>query len=104
MAQRVSIVCGDTILDLHSAKILANPRRYSPKISEWFLRYSRKDSPKTHRAEELLDLLNLTSHSSASDTRDQVFVVLGLVSGSKIDRLVPDYALSLGQVHTGIAA
>ncbi|KAI0544211.1 heterokaryon incompatibility protein-domain-containing protein [Xylaria curta] len=104
MAQRVSMVCGETSIELHTTKILVIPHLLSQRVPEWFLRYSRKNSSTSHQAGELLDLLNFTSHSSASDARDQVFAVLGLISGARIDGLVPDYSLSLEQVHTGIAA
>ncbi|KAI1745791.1 heterokaryon incompatibility protein-domain-containing protein [Xylaria scruposa] len=104
VAQRVIMVCGNTFALLHMTDLLAIPHLISQKVPEWLLRYSRKNSSINHRAEELLNLLNFTSHSSASDARDQVFAVLGLISGARINGLVPDYSLSLEQVHTGIAA
>ncbi|KAI0965288.1 heterokaryon incompatibility protein-domain-containing protein [Xylaria arbuscula] len=109
MAKRISMVCGDTYvestcLDLHAVPIQTIANRYYRKLPEWFIRFGNKEAPELQSADALLDLLRLTSKSSASDPRDNVFAVLGLVSGAQLDGLIPDYTLSLEQIHTGIAA
>ncbi|KAI0193862.1 heterokaryon incompatibility protein-domain-containing protein [Astrocystis sublimbata] len=118
MAREVSIVCGDTSIDLHSLNIQLISDLIKDHIPEWLVRYGigRPIRPRQledflglqflrdHQIDELLAILNLTSRCSASDPRDRIFAILGLVSGAKLDGLVPNYSLSLNQIHLGIAA
>lgn len=52
----------------------------------------------------LPDLLFSTTSSAASDPRDKVFALLGLISDAKEFDLVADYSLSLEEVHVGVSA
>ncbi|KAI3326772.1 heterokaryon incompatibility protein-domain-containing protein [Xylariaceae sp. AK1471] len=97
VARKISLVYGDHYLDWR----LCTRMRGRP---EWLRHYGQEDSAKLHQPAKLLDLLDKTSSSSATDARDQVFGILGLLSSSVLRGLVPDYSLSIEEVYTGIAS
>jgi hypothetical protein len=49
-------------------------------------------------------LLDRTSGCKASDERDMVFALFGLVEGANLEGLVADYSKTMAEIHTGLAA
>lgn len=52
----------------------------------------------------LLTLLTSTSRCLATDPKDMVFALLGLVQGAHLEGLVADYSKPIGEIRVGIAA
>lgn len=52
---------------------------------------------------ELSGLLRLSRHCQATDHRDRVFALLGLVVDAEAEKLVADYRRSVPEIFTGIA-
>lgn len=61
------------------------------------------DSPKYKMPENLTQLIIDSWSSQASDPRDNVFALLGVISGAGADGLLADYSLFVEHVYTGIA-
>lgn len=49
-------------------------------------------------------LLDKTSTCKASDERDMVFALFGLVQGARLEGLVADYSKTMAEIYTGLAA
>ncbi|KAF3810235.1 Heterokaryon incompatibility protein 6 [Colletotrichum gloeosporioides] len=60
--------------------------------------------PKVRGVHELYELMIKTTSCQATDSRDKVFALLGLLTGTREPGLVPDYSLSRGQVFAGLTA
>ncbi|KAK3695805.1 heterokaryon incompatibility protein-domain-containing protein [Podospora appendiculata] len=90
---------------LFSAPIFRDPRlsglehRPLPWLTEVYTRPRAQASTM-----ELLDFLIATWRCKASDPRDKVFALLGLVKDASRYGLVADYGLSTAEVYIGIAA
>ncbi|EGO56918.1 hypothetical protein NEUTE1DRAFT_84487 [Neurospora tetrasperma FGSC 2508] len=73
--------------------------------SRTFLPWIKDFETRKYRLPGYLVRLVMDSWSSqASDPRDKIFALLGVVTGAAADGLVGDYSLSVEQVYTGLAA
>lgn len=64
---------------------------------------ARRISP-LGNAESLSGLLSATSFCDATDPRDRVFALLGLVQGAKMEGLVADYSRTAAEIYVGLTA
>ncbi|KAI1387558.1 HET-domain-containing protein [Hypoxylon trugodes] len=105
MAKAITFYCGEkgASWSSFSTSGIHIPYRFIQGVP-WLSRYGRGTASAMTQPEELLQLLNATSSCSASDPRDNVFAVLGLLRDGLFDGLVPDYLLSTKQVYTGVAS
>ncbi|KAI0450305.1 heterokaryon incompatibility protein-domain-containing protein [Xylaria acuta] len=63
------------------------------------------DTPESRRTTtELLSVLATTYACEASDMRDKIFGLLGLIEDTVKKQLAPDYSLTIREVYIGIAA
>ncbi|KAF4929090.1 Heterokaryon incompatibility protein 6, OR allele [Colletotrichum viniferum] len=60
--------------------------------------------PKLRGVEELYELMIRTASCKATDPRDKVFALLGLLTGTQVPGLIPDYSLSRDQIFAGLTA
>ncbi|CAI0652465.1 unnamed protein product [Colletotrichum noveboracense] len=60
--------------------------------------------PKLRGVEELHELMIRTASCKATDPRDKVFALLGLLTGTQVPGLIPDYSLSRDQIFAGLTA
>ncbi|KAI6091562.1 HET-domain-containing protein [Hypoxylon rubiginosum] len=103
MAKRVTLYCGDNSISLPSFTTLRLPPRYIHRVS-WLFKYGQGGTSPLTQPDELLHLLNTTSGCAASDARDHIFAVLGLIRDGIFEGLVPDYMLSTEQIYIGVAS
>ncbi|KAI4862762.1 HET-domain-containing protein [Hypoxylon rubiginosum] len=103
MAKRVTLYCGNKSMSWASFNTLRIPSGYIRRVP-WLLQYSQEGAAPLTNPTELLHLLNAASGCAASDPRDHIYAVLGLLRDGNFEGLVPDYTLSTEQVYTGIAS
>ncbi|KAI1662261.1 HET-domain-containing protein [Daldinia decipiens] len=103
MARKVTLYCGDKSISWTSFSDLKVPYRYTHNVP-WLLEYGQGNNNRTSELDGLLQLLDATSSCQASDPRDNVFAVLGLLRNSIFEGLAPDYLLSKEEVYIGIAS
>ncbi|KAK1761227.1 heterokaryon incompatibility protein-domain-containing protein, partial [Echria macrotheca] len=65
---------------------------------------SHFDKRKYKTPNDLVQLVIDSWTSQASDPRDKVFALLGVISGAAADGLIADYSLSMEHVYTGFAS
>ncbi|KAI1651113.1 HET-domain-containing protein [Daldinia loculata] len=103
MARKVTLYCGDKNISWTSFSDLKVPYRYTHNVP-WLLEYGQGNDKRMSELDGLLQLLDATSSCQASDPRDNVFAVLGLLRNSIFEGLAPDYLLSKEEVYIGIAS
>ncbi|KAI0846183.1 HET-domain-containing protein [Daldinia vernicosa] len=103
MARKVTLYCGDKSVSWTSFGDLKVPYRYTHNVP-WLLEYGQGNDNRMSELDGLLQLLDATSSCQASDPRDNVFAVLGLLRNSIFEGLAPDYLLSKEEVYIGIAS
>ncbi|KAI0839706.1 HET-domain-containing protein [Hypoxylon sp. FL0890] len=103
MANGLTLYCGDKGLSWPSLSAMRIPYRYMRTVP-WLLQYVQGGASVMAQPEGLLRLLDATSNCAASDPRDNVFAVLGLLRDGIFEGLIPDYCLSTEQVYIGIAS
>ncbi|KAF3061497.1 Heterokaryon incompatibility protein 6, OR allele [Daldinia childiae] len=103
MARKVTLYCGDKSISWTSFSDLQVPYRYIHNVP-WLLEYSKGNNKRMSDLDDLLRLLDATSSCQASDPRDNVFAMLGLLRNSISEGLGPDYLLSKEEVYIGIAS
>ena len=64
----------------------------------------RFDAPRYKGPDDLPTLLDVARPCKASDPRDKVFALLGLIAGAQTEGLIADYTLTVEQVYTSVAA
>ncbi|KAK3392502.1 heterokaryon incompatibility protein-domain-containing protein [Sordaria brevicollis] len=75
------------------------------QASRTFLPWIKDFEKRKYRLPGHLVKLVMDSWSSqASDPRDKIFALLGVITGAAVDGLIADYSLSVEQVYTGLAA
>ncbi|KAF5508212.1 Heterokaryon incompatibility protein 6, OR allele [Colletotrichum fructicola] len=60
--------------------------------------------PRLRGVEELCDLMIKTASCQATDPRDKVFALLGMLTGTQGRGLIPDYSLNQSQIFLGLTA
>ncbi|KAI0382216.1 HET-domain-containing protein [Hypomontagnella monticulosa] len=103
MARRVTLYCGDKGVSWESFGALRIPSRYTRDVP-WLLNHGQGVAITMAHPDQLLQLLDATSNCAASDPRDNVFAVLGLLRDGVFEGLIPDYLLSREQVYIGVAS
>ncbi|KAI0113125.1 HET-domain-containing protein [Daldinia grandis] len=103
MARKVTLYCGAKSISWASFGDLKVPYRYTLNVP-WLLEYGQGNKNRMSELDGLLQLLDATSSCQASDPRDNVFAVLGLLRDSIFEGLAPDYLLSKEEVYIGIAS
>lgn len=103
MARRVTLYCGEKGVSWESFGALRIPSRYTRDVP-WLVKYGQGVAITMAQPDQLLQLLDATSNCAASDPRDNIFAVLGLLRDGVFEGLVPDYLLSTEQVYIGIAS
>lgn len=105
LSKEATVVLGDTSIPLSSllkARLVepdGSNREFS--VPSWLrLRYMLPIGD----FRGLSSLLSETSRCLASDPKDMVFALLGLVQGNHLEGLVADYSKSLTEIQVGIAA
>ena len=104
MTQRILMVCGNDELDLRCFNTLPLSFELSRQMPQWVLKYAQTGVIKFSDPSDFVRLLNHTSVCSATDPRDQVFAIMGIVANAQAEGLVPDYSLTFQQVYTGLAS
>jgi hypothetical protein len=104
MAQRLLMVCGKDELDRRWFNTLPLSFKLSQKMPQWLLKYAQTGVNKFSDPSDFVRLLNYTSVCSATDPRDHVFAIMGIVANAQAEGLIPDYSLSLQQTYTGLAS
>lgn len=98
LARTATMICGDETVPWDTLRSAAAgfPKRLLP-IALRFEKhiYANPDN--------LLDLLLLARQCQASDPRDKVFAILGLLPSGRIDDIEADYTLTTEQVYTRVA-
>ncbi|KAI1416461.1 HET-domain-containing protein [Hypoxylon sp. FL1857] len=103
MANGLTIYCGDKGISWTALSAMRIPYRYIKRVP-WLSQYIQGGTSVMRQPKGLLQLLDATSNCAASDPRDNVFAVLGLLRDGIFEGLVPDYCLSTEQVYIGIAS
>ncbi|KAI0139128.1 HET-domain-containing protein [Hypoxylon sp. NC0597] len=103
MANGLTLYCGDKGVSWAALNAIRIPYRYIRTVP-WLLQYVQGGTSVMAQPEGLLELLDATSNCAASDPRDNVFAVLGLLRDGIFEGLIPDYCLSTEQVYIGIAS
>ncbi|KAI1141456.1 HET-domain-containing protein [Hypoxylon sp. FL0543] len=103
MSNGLTLYCGDKGISWRALSAMRIPYRYMRTVP-WLLQYVQGGTSVMAQPEGLLRLLDATSNCAASDPRDNVFAVLGLLRDGIFEGLIPDYCLSTEQVYIGIAS
>ncbi|KAL1870719.1 hypothetical protein Daus18300_005039 [Diaporthe australafricana] len=104
LARRADIMLGNTSISLH--EFIENFMKHLPEpikdlLPLWL--YSQGGS-RFGDVDAFSDLLKRTSTCKASDERDMVFALFGLVQGASLEGLEADYSKTMTEIHTGLAA
>ncbi|OTA59644.1 HET-domain-containing protein [Hypoxylon sp. EC38] len=103
MANGLTLYCGDKGVSWAALSAIRIPYRYLRTVP-WLLQYVQGGSSGMVQPKGLLQLLDATSNCAASDPKDNVFAVLGLLRDGIFEGLIPDYCLSTERVYIGIAS
>ncbi|KAK0620618.1 heterokaryon incompatibility protein-domain-containing protein, partial [Immersiella caudata] len=98
LSPQVAIQVGNTEIRLDSSTPWPDARQWSYTAVPWMQYVSKARISKN----SFSDLIEMTADSSASDSRDKAFALLGLVSAPSAPR--PDYSLPPLHIAVGIAA
>lgn len=104
LARKADIILGDASISLH--EFTANFMRHLPESIESLLPlwiYSLGGS-RFGDVDAFSNLLSRTSACQASDERDMVFALFGLVQGASLEGLTADYSKTMAEIYTGLAA
>lgn len=104
LAKKANIILGDASISLHEFTnnfMKKLPESIGPLLPLWI--YSLGGS-RSGDVDAFINLLDKTSACRASDERDMVFALFGLVHGASLEGLVADYSKTMTEVYTGLAA
>lgn len=103
LARKADIILGDAEVPLH--EFIENFMKLLPETVGFWLPVWIYSLGGSHYGEvdAFYDLLNKTSTCTASDERDMVFALFGLVPGANLEGLVADYSKTIEEVYTGLA-
>ncbi|KAJ0110187.1 hypothetical protein J7T55_000619 [Diaporthe amygdali] len=105
MSKRITIMCGDIAVEWTKFMQIEHLRRiYTSSFHDTFPTMLRLEEQFISRSATVLDVLVLGRSCEASDTRDKVFALLGLVEQTSANsRLFANYFLSAAEVYKQIA-
>lgn len=104
LARKAEIILGNASIPLH--EFISNFMKKLPPSVESLLPlwiYSLGGS-RSGDVDAFSHLLHKTSTCQASDKRDMVFALFGLVQGAGLEGLVADYSKTMAEIYTGLAA
>lgn len=103
LARQAEIILGDAEVPLH--EFIENFMKLLPDTVGFWLPLWIYSLGGSHYGEvdAFYDLLNRTSTCTASDERDLVFALFGLVPGANFEGLVADYSKTMEEIYTGLA-
>ncbi|KAJ0117467.1 hypothetical protein J7T55_003883 [Diaporthe amygdali] len=104
LARRADLIFGSASIPFH--EFTENFMKRLPEAAKDLLPlwvYSHGTSPFGDVA-AFSDLLNKTSTCKASDERDMVFALFGLMQGASLEGLIADYTKTLSEIYIGLAA
>lgn len=104
LARKGEIILGDVNIPLH--EFIENFMKQIPPSVAYLLPlwiYSLGGS-RSGDVDAFSYLLDKTSTCKASDERDMVFALFGLVQGARLEGLVADYSKTMAEIYTGLAA
>ncbi|KAF6828994.1 heterokaryon incompatibility protein [Colletotrichum musicola] len=105
LARRALLLCGSHSIPWSSFQVpQLEARGLAQADLEALPSVVRFQAPQYRDSSDLLQLLDWARSSRATDPRDKVFAVYGLLFGAEIDGLHPDYTLSVKDVYLRIAA
>lgn len=104
LARKAEIILGSASIPLH--EFIENfMKRLPPSVESllplWI--YSLGGS-RSGDVNAFSSLLAKTSTCKASDERDMVFALFGLLQGARLEGLVADYSKTMAEIYTGLAA
>ncbi|KAK4442713.1 hypothetical protein QBC34DRAFT_281852, partial [Podospora aff. communis PSN243] len=111
VAREILLVCGDQtapwsvlraqLADFRKESLLDGGPSYSIEDFGQFVPYNLVSLMERYREKEvgLGSLLSFTSQAQATDPRDRVYSLLGLVTDGSADDIVPNYTLSPCEVY-----
>lgn len=103
LSKEAVVLIGSSTIPLSSILRTAFKSYFPSWISLAQSSRARRISP-LGNAESLLGLLFTTSFCEATDPRDRVFALLGLVQGAKMEGLVTDYSRTAAEIYVGLTA
>lgn len=105
-ARRATVIYG--AYEMEWSEFRQKSLRRNPNISseslksfQWFTHVGYPSFPGLGR---LYEMLRVTSHCEASDSRDKIYAILGLFPGADLEGLSADYRLSTHEVFAGMTA
>lgn len=104
LARKADIILGDASISLHEFTnnfMKQLPESIGALLPLWI--YSLGGS-RFGDVDAFTNLLDKTSACQASDERDMVFALFGLVQGASLEGLVADYSKTMTEIYTGLAA
>ncbi|KAG6354819.1 hypothetical protein INS49_003900 [Diaporthe citri] len=104
LAKKANIILGDASISLHEFTnnfMKKLPDSIGSLLPLWI--YSLGGS-RSGDVDAFTNLLDKTSACQASDERDMVFALFGLVQGASLEGLVADYSKTMTEIYTGLAA
>lgn len=102
LSKRITMMCGDAAVKWTDSMDGEHLRRiYTASYYETFPTLFQLDRRHLTRSATVLDALLLGRNCKASDPRDKVFGLMGLVSAK--DRLPANYSMSTAEVYTQVA-
>lgn len=104
LAKKANVILGDASISLHEFTnnfMKKLPESIESVLPLWI--YSLGGS-RFGDVGAFTNLLDKTSACQASDERDLVFALFGLVQGANLEGLVADYSKTMTEIYTGLAA
>lgn len=103
LARKAKIILGGAEVPLHEfienfMKVLPETFKLRPPLWMYSLGGSRYGE-----VDAFYELLDKTATCKASDKRDMVFALFGLVPGANLEGLVADYSKTMAEIYTGLA-
>ncbi|KAI1075934.1 heterokaryon incompatibility protein-domain-containing protein [Whalleya microplaca] len=98
-AHKATLICGDKSISwTHFCKNIGNHPIHPESPPTIHMDYRTYTDPS-----QWLDLLDLAANCEATDPRDKVYGLLGLIDKASSDFLVADYSLTVEQVYNQVA-